>query len=457
MNLFRMAIRSLLLRKTATLLTAGGVALGVMLVCAVLVLEHQVRTSYSNQGSGFPIVVGAKGSPLQLVLNTVYHVDRSPGLMPFRTYRELAAQNWVKLAVPYALGDAFHGFRVVATTDAVFDPAFKPLPDVNVTIKEGRPLRSDPAAVDAAIAEIEEKAKKGAFAPDSRDSEHEHHEEGEGGASEAVVGATVAEKLGLAIGDKIEPTHGVEGGKAHEHEHFWTLVGIMHRTGTALDRVIFVNLESFYGIDEHQAGAVIPNTTDVGLSSVILVPKSPIYKAMMLPALSKRADIQAVSPAEEIKKLLSIVGRIDQVILFVAILTVIVSLIGVAVALFNTINERRREIAIMRAIGARRRSILAQVVAEATAIGIFGALVGILLSHLLIFALAGPIAEASGFTPEPFAWTPLFAAEGAAGARGVPAEVAVLAGVLAVCALAGLLPAVNGYRTDVASNLAPTS
>lgn len=456
MNLFRMAIRSLTLRKTATLLTASGVALGVMLVAAVLVLEHQVRTNYSNQGSGFPIVVGAKGSPLQLVLNTVYHVDRSPGLMPFRVYRELEAQNWVKLAVPYALGDAFHGFRVVATTEAIFDPYFRPLPDLNVKIKEGRPFHSDAAAVDAAIKEIEDKARSGAFASTTQ-ADGEHHEEGNGPVMEAVIGSTVASKLGLKVGDKIEPTHGVEGGKAHEHEEVWTVVGVMDRTGTAIDRVVFINLESFYGIDEHQAGAVIPNTTDAGLSSVIVVPKAPIYKAMMLPTLNKRADIQAVSPSEEIRKLLTIVGRIDQVFLFVAVLTVVVSLIGVAVALFNTMNERRREIAIQRAIGARRRTIFAQVVLEATAIGILGAVVGLVLCHVLILVLAGPIADASGFTPTAFAWTPLFAGDGARASGGVPAEVAVLAGVFVVCALAGLLPAINGHRTDVASNLAPTS
>jgi putative ABC transport system permease protein len=458
MNVFRMALRSLTLRKTSTTLTATGVALGVMLVTSVLVLEHQVRTSYSNQGSGFPIVVGAKGSPLQLVLNTVYHVDRSPGLMPFRTYRELAAQNWVKLAVPYALGDAFHGFRVVATTDAIFDPSFRPLPDLNLTIKEGRPLHSDTKAVDAAILEIEEKAKSGAFATTSQPAEeHDHHEGTETANNEAVIGSVVADKLGLKIGDKIEPTHGVEGGKAHEHEETWTVVGIMAQTATAIDRVVFINLESFYGIDEHQAGAVIPNTTDVGLSSVIVVPKSAIYKAMMLPALNKRADIQAVSPAEEIRKLLTIVGRIDRIFLFVAIITVVVSLIGVAVALFNTMNERRREIAILRAIGARRGSVLAQVVGEATAIGVAGGLVGLLLCHLLIRVLSGSIAEASGFTPTAFGWTPLFTAEGAGVGSGPPAEVAVLVGVFVVCALAGLLPAISAHRTDVASNLVPTS
>lgn len=473
MTLFGMVRRSLAQRPLGTALTALSVALGVMLISAIVALEHQFKENYRNQGSGYPLVVGARGSPLQLVLNVVYHRDKSTGNIPFSVYRELKDDRGVKLAVPYAVGDAFRGFRVVGTTNAIFDPVFRPLPDVALRVREGgRQFRFDEKELDEAIAKIETLAAamgvKPATANGAGDHDHgtedEHDHEGcddpthdHGPKMEAVVGSVVAEQLKIQLGQKIEPTHGVEGGKAHDHEHLWTVVGILEPTGTALDRVVFINLDSFYGISEHQAGAKLPGTDEAGLSSIILYPRGGVLKATLMGKLSKRTDLQVASPSEEIRGLLDIVGNVDKSFLIVAVLVVIVGVLSVGVALYNTMNERRREIAILRAIGARGATIVAQLVGEACVIALIGSLAGLLLGRLLMTLARDPIARVSGFAPDPWVLTPFPPGIASPWPLAFCAELVIVVLVVIVSAIAGLLPALKGYKTDIASNLAPHS
>jgi putative ABC transport system permease protein len=460
MSLFRMIFRSLRQRPLGTALTALAVALGVMLTSAIVLLEDQFTENYRNQGSGFPLVVGAKGSPLQLVLNVVYHKDTSPGNIPFRVYRELVLDKSVKLAVPYAVGDSFRGFRVVGTTDAIFSEVFKPLPDVSLRLREGRKFRFDEHLLDVAIDKVETVA--GAMGASTRT--RTVGTEGEGAEQpcdhdhecvmEAVVGSVVARTLKLEVGQKIEPTHGVEGGKAHEHQHLWDVVGILEPTGTALDRVVFINLDSFFGIPEHQEGGRIPETGEAALSAVIVYPRGGVLKATLMGKLSKRTDLQAASPSEVIRGLLDMVGRVDQYFLIVAMFVIIVGVLSVGVALYNTMNERRREIAILRAIGARRGTIMGQLLGEAAAIAVVGSIAGLLLGRLLVLGARSSIAEVSGFMPDPLRLTPVRQIPWLA---GFPLELGLVALVMLVSAVAGLLPALKGYKTDVASNLAPLS
>ncbi len=453
MSLWQRILRSLGLRKISTTMTALNVALGVMLVAAILSLAHQVSVNYRNQGSGFPIVLGSpKGSGLDLVLNTVYHLGTSPGNMPFRVYTELMGEKAVKLAIPYAVGDSFRGYRVIGTTDAIFNDVFRPLPDRPLRVREGRPFAFDAHRLEHAIEEVESLRPASAPADDDHGHGHDHEP-----PAEAVIGSDVARALGLKVGDKIEPTHGVEGGKQHEHEHLWDLVGILEPTGTTLDRVVFINLDSFYEIPEHQKGARLSETGEAGLSATIVYPQGGVWKGVLLGRLKKRTDIQVANPSEEIRKLLDTVGDTYSLFLFVAVLVVIVGVSSVAVALYNTMNERRREIAILRAIGAGRRTVVAQIVGEATLISILGCVGGIFLSRVLLIWMRDLVAARSGFTPDAGWATPFPPGAEHPLPWFVSTESVILFGVAVVGALAGLLPAIKGYRTDVATNLAPSS
>jgi putative ABC transport system permease protein len=499
MSLFAMVRRALAQRKLGTFLTAFGVALGVMLTTAVLMIYVQVKAYYDAQGGSYPCVVGAEGYDLQLVQNVVYHTDRSPGNVPYAKYRALLKEPWVKHAVPYAVGDSFRGYRVVGTTDGIFDPIVEPKKGTPLAFAEGRKFAFDPAVLQQVIDLIE----RGGAVPDDRKPKL---------VKEAVVGAEVAKRLKLKIGEQIEPTHGLEGDKKHENTYLWTVVGILKPTGTAVDRVIYIGLDSFLGIDDHLLGGRMPDGS-AGISAILLWTKGRIALATMVPRLDAEQGIQAVRPAEVIRtKLYDVhLKPAQKTLLMVTLFNVLTGIVGVGVALYNTMNERRREIAILRAVGARRGFIVRLLVGEATAIAAAGALGGLVLSRAFLFAMQigvadfGLFGKSVSFEPDPWrmetaaVWdflpddreTPAnwslgsFAvfkveerpepASGDAADRVVgltvlgmgpfeapreprlPIDFLALFGAVSVGALAGFLPAMKGYRTPVAENLAPLS
>ncbi len=431
MMLLRLVFRSLAYRRTTSLLVALSVALGVALVTSIVVLSQALGVAYENQGSGIPILVGPRGSRLELVLSVVYQRDRSPGLMPFRAFEELQKEPWVKLAVPYALGDSYRGFRIVGSSEGIFDPSFQPLPGKPLELSRGRAFTSDPARVREVLSSV------GEYEVETR---------------EAVLGSEAARMLALDLGAELSPTHGVEAsGQAH-HEA-WQVTGVLKKTGTALDRVIFVNLESFLAIDEHREGAKVvkeDGQSEPGISAVLLFPKSATAKTMMLPVLNKRTDLQAVSPAQEIARFLSMVGNVRDLLLVVAWAVVLVGALSVGSSLYGAMAARRHELAVLRAVGAHRTTVLWLLVIEAAALAFVGALAGVLLGHAFLYVFGPRLEQAAGCALE-LSWLLPLGREGVA--RAVPVEPSLVLAVTAVGAVAGLFPALSAYRTAVAENL----
>ncbi len=491
MNLWELIWRSIQQRRLSSSLTAMSVALGVMLVVSVLLLRVELEEHFLQPGKGYALIVGAPGSSLQLVLNSVYHIDKSPGLIPYATYEELQKHPSARLAVPYAVGDSFRGFRVVGTTDAFFSPRF-PHPAGKTPASKlalGRPFQFHPEDLQEAIAHLtpasqptstpistpastaqnprpkihenqHENRSENTDTPtpqqpskddrnkhenhdESPGEHHGHHHEEHDEIAEAVVGSEVARQLGVRPGDRIEPTHGVEGGGSiHEHEHLWTVVGVLKPTGTPVDKLVLINLDSFYRIPDH-SGGLLQGSNQAGLSAIVLFPRGGMHKALLLSRLNKRTDIQIADVNREVRHLFDIVGNIDIFFLLVSLLVVLVGLISIMVAIYNTMNERRREIAILRALGARQRSVMAIVLGESMLLALVGALMGIAMGHGLVWALASRVEQAAGFRPDALTvW---------------PGEPLLLIVVGAVGALAGLLPAWKAYRTDVRTHLSPTS
>ncbi len=582
MTLWQLIVRQIRLRGLSSTLTALSVSLGVMLVTSILLLQHQMEEHFLKPGRGYHVVVGAPGSALQLVLNAVYHMDKSPGLMPMRWWPVLEENDSVALAVPYCLGDSFRGYRVVGTTDALFDRRFPhPEGEGEEKLADGRMFNFDREALyrrlrglgstgfDPTQPEVEEIAEVAisindqgqlqlngeavaleSLSPESRDTvvvtaseaadlgplvnhlrgevvrihigeasegpslalrigetearlygdpmnaaaiRTELESLGEGaraslttgddtgdeavantlrtlreagvasievhgqvqeteveiaeppplshGVFEAVLGWEVATELGVRVGDEIEPTHGVEGGVVHDHVHLWQVVGILKRTDTPVDKVVWINMDSFFGIEEHLEGALIPGTRDAGLSSILLFPRPGVHKAMLLSSLNREPELSVADVSEQIRNLFSIVGSVDTIFMIVSVMVVILGVLSILVAIYNTMSERRREVAILRAIGARRMTVFGAIVGEAAALTLLGAIAGVALGHVLVLVSAGRVEEAAGFVPEAFVFLPI--------------EALVAAIVVAGGALAGLVPAWKAYRTDVAQNLRP--
>lgn len=440
MSLWKIAWRSIQQRALASALTAFSMALGVALVVAVIVIHGVIDQSFRRGAQGYDLIVGAKGSPLELVLMAVYHLGRVPANMSYDAYDELVNGQFaadIEFAVPICLGDNFKGFRVIGTTPDMF-ARLEYLGGRKYEFAEGRNFYDD--------------------AP-----------------NEAVIGATAARKTGLKVGDKFRPVHGSVADRGEEHEPF-EVVGVLAPTGTPNDRAIFVNMEGFYHMhakspdeaerslpglkteanpkpgekhDPHSAGdhhhESIPNEQkEVTAVLVVLNSKIPPPRRVALPKLvSKQLDVQAVAPVEQIDHLLrGIVGNVQLVLLILAVMIVVVAGIGIMVSIYNSMSDRRHEIAIIRALGARRTTIMVVVLMESILLALGGGAAGMVLGHGLTGALAPIIADQTGIAINPFQFQ--------------LSELILIPGLILLATAVGFLPAVVAYRTDVAQSLIAT-
>lgn len=428
--------RNLYRHRVGSGLTALNVALGALLVSVVLLLRSATAEAFLLPSRGYSLVVGPPGSRLELVLNTIFHRGQSPGLLAMGVLDQLERHASTQLAVPYAVGDTFRGFRVVGTTDAFFDPRF-PYPKAaspGAKLASGRPLRSSRqalrSALDALVAPGAQHPAVAAATPAPGAP-----------ANEAVVGAAVAAALDVRVGDRIEPTHGLDGGAvAHREQSLWDVVGVLAQTGTPIDELVLINLDSFFRIADH-AGGVIAESNEPGLSAVLVFPKPGVHKALLLSELNKYNTLEVADVDAEVRALLALVGDVDRVFFAIAVLVVLVGVASVAVAIYNTLAARQREFAILRLLGARRRTVFGILVGEAGLLSALGGLVGLGAGHLVVALAAGAIERSAGFRPSALVL--------------LPEEIAAYLLVIVAGSIGGLLPAVAAYRSDAASQLGP--
>ena len=479
MWLIQIAWRNFRHRALSSVLTTISLALGVGLVVVVLSVYGVIREAFVRNASvGYNLVVGPKGSPLQLTLNSVYYLSQPIENLPYAEYMEFYTQEeraamverfggdpelaersgryapYVAggFAIPLALGDYFGEFRVVGTTPDFFEKLkHGPNVDEDFTFADGR-----------------------AFLDYSE--EHAYFE--------AVVGARVAAQMNVGVGDEFFPAHGDPGG--HGHDQGFTIVGVLDPTGTPNDRAAFVNIEGFYLMDGHakpleeedaaeedaaeedaaeetdgvEAGAdAEPNAEAEAVATESAAPQyrllsiperevtailirngNLIYGPVMANAINELPWSQAAAPVYEINKLMTmIVGPLLQALLIITLITCVVAAVGILVAIYNSMNDRRRDIAVMRALGARRGTVTLIILFESALIAVIGGILGWLLAHAAIYGYSGQIEDQTGVQVG-FLTTSRY-------------EIAVLPLVLLLALLAGLLPAWTAYRTDVGSNL----
>lgn len=473
MNLLQISLRNVRTRPVSSALTCLSVALGAALVASLWLMIDQTDKRYKAGMAGYDAIVGPKeGSPLTLVLSTVLNLGEGTGLVPMGVYDELrqgplARRYGIEYAIPQARGDTFGGFPLVGTTDEMFtkfargdDPDGNPR---HVELADGRFWDFGHEPFVAFAKEQSERlryfAENGEY-PDSGEHDHAHdaghdHDHAHGGQEsmlpaawrQAVIGATVAKSLDMRVGSKFTPIHGKDERVAHAHSEAETeVVGVLEPTGTPLDRVIWVPISLFLSLDGHEP--LITPDTDleqdmVQLTGIVVGTKAHLGGEWLRKTFQTRDDAQAAVPRQQIIRLLSMIGNAVEVLRVIAWLVIAVASIGVCVALYNTMNERRREIAIMRSLGARRAQIVTVILAEAAVIAVLGAVLGVILCHLGAFVAGDWIAERTGVGVD---WA-TFAVR----------ELWLILGVAVLGGLAGLLPAVKGSLTEVADNLGPVS
>jgi putative ABC transport system permease protein len=384
---------------------------------AVFAIKTQTYEAFTGGTVGFDAVLGARGSQLQLVLNTVFHLETSPGNLPWTMYQEIAAHPQVELAIPYAVGDNLRGFRIVGTTPEIFS---------KFEYRQGQPF----------------KAQAGGrfFDPEKK---------------EAVLGAIAAEQLGLRVGSTFMPYHGLSSDSRQQHKDVYTVVGVLEVTNSPSDRVIWIPIEGIYRMSGHvlrgtgttykpQDGEAIADEHRE-VSAVMLKFSSPRVGLTLDQTINRQGKVATLAwpIARSMAELFDRLGWVNRILAMVAYLVVVVATGSILASLYNTMNERRREFAILRALGARKRTVFAAIVLEATTITTLGALVGFLFYGAILSAAFVTVRAQTGVVLDAF--------------RLDPALWMTPVGLVLAGAVAGLIPAFKAYRTDVASNLTPAS
>lgn len=399
MNLFTIVLRSLRQHALPTIITAASVALAGGLLLTIWVVKTQSLDAFTGFNAGFDAVLGARGSKLQLVLNSIFHLEVSPGNVAWQDFLDIQNNPDVALAVPIAVGDNFRGWRIAGT-----------LPDL--------------------FAQTE-------FAPGKK------YELAFGGRwfdplrREAVIGSFAAKKLKLKVGDKFHPFHGLIFDERRQHAETYVVVGVLKPSNTPADRVLWIPLEGIQRMSGHIPAAA----TEVSAVLVKLKAGSALAGFQLDTQYNKQGDrlTFAWPIGRVLAELFDKIGWFDRVLSLVAWLVALVATGSILASIYSSMAARQRELAILRALGARRATVFSVVVLEATAIAVTGALAGFVVYGVLISVVAEIIRAQTGMSLNPFVFNPAM--------LWVPAVFVVL-GVLA-----GLLPAWRAYQVDVANNL----
>jgi putative ABC transport system permease protein len=470
MSFFGLSFAYLRDRGLNTLLNIVLLALAVATLVILLLFARQMEDRFSRDAQGIDLVVGAKGSPLQLILSSIYHADVPTGNIPLSSVDTLRRERTVAKVIPLALGDNFRGYRIVGS-----EPAYPE--HYGATLAEGRYW---------------------------------------GKPSEVVIGSEMARGLGMAIGQRFVGSHGLsddERASGHDHAPFM-VVGRLAATGTVLDRLILTSVESVWdvhgiehddeehdhdhdgdgaadhdaaeheeatcktgiphdhdcdGKPDHGAGAETahagedhdahdahdhegeaeaetggaearPHAMAAEVTALLVTYASPLGAIQLPSFINRQTNLQAAVPAVEISRLLSLVGLGLDAVRALALLLMLTAGLSIFVALYTALRQREGDMAMLRVIGASRGSIFGQILFEGVALAAAGALLGVALGHAVIGLAARNIRQ--------------LAELGLDASHFEMAEVWIVLGALAIGAVAALLPALRVFRADIADTLA---
>ncbi|MEX2044988.1 MAG: FtsX-like permease family protein [Opitutus sp.] len=393
--------RSLRQHALSTLVTAAGIALACGLLMCVWVVKTQSQSAFTQTTTGFDAVLGARGSKLQLVLNAVFHLEASAGNVAAADFEMVRRHPMVKTAIPIAVGDNLRGYRLVGTVPELFT-GVEYAPGRKFAVQTGGRL----------------------FAEDAR---------------EAVAGSFAAQRLRLKAGDTFRPFHGLAFDAKAEHEEDFVVTGILEPTNTPVDRVVWIPLRGVQTMSGHDPKMA------ADVSAVLIQLRTPVAGLQMDMMYNKQGNrlTFAYPVGAIIAELFGKISWFDQVLTLVAYLVALVAAGSVLASIYNSMSARRRDIAILRALGARRRTIFGAVIVEAACIGALGAVAGLAVYGGLFIGIAGVIRAQTGVVLDVGTWHPVLWACPVA--------------MIGLCALGGVVPAFKAYRTPVAETLAPTS
>ena len=385
MNLATLSTSYVRARPLQTALSLLLLALGVATVVLLILVIGQLEERMQRDARGIDLVVGAKGSPMQLILAGIYHADAPTGNIPVSALDSLSRNRLVKRAMPLALGDSWRGYRIVGA---------------------GREYLAHYGAELAAGKLFDEEM-------------------------EVVLGAEVAARTRVGVGDTFVGAHGISGeGEQHGDSPF-KVVGVLAKTNSVLDRLVLTSIETVWHVHHGVSEEV---------TVVLIQYASPLAAASLPRSINSQSALQAASPAYETARLFRIIGVGVEALRGFAAVLILAAGLSVFIALFSALEERRYDLAVMRALGASPRRLFGLLMSEGLVLALLGAAAGIVLGHAFASVLG--------------AWLEHEQYPAVTGLTYRPEELWVVGVAVMVGLAAALIPAWRAYRTDVSQTLA---
>ncbi|USD32843.1 MULTISPECIES: ABC transporter permease [Vibrio] len=411
---FMLAWKSVRNRRVTAILTILTVAISVILLLGVERIRTQAKSSFANTLSGTDLIVGGRSGQVNLLLYSVFRIGNATNNIDWKSYQEFSNHRSVKWAIPISLGDSHKGFRVMGTNHSYFEH-YRYGKKQNIAIAEGREFD---------------------------------------GLFETVIGSDVARSLGYKIGTEIIIAHGISDVGFSRHDNLpFKVVGILAPTGTPVDKTVHVSLEAIEAIHVGwESGAHLGNTPSSDqLEKQNFQPKQ--ITAMLLGLNSKiqtfalqrqintypKEPLSAILPGVALHELWGMMSVAEQALMAVSVFVVIAGLLGMLSSLLTSLQERRREMAILRAMGARPRHVLALLVMEASALTLVGLAVGVIGLYALLATIAPVIQQQYGIHIEMIALSHY--------------EWMLLAAVQLAGTVIGFIPAFRAYRQSLSDGM----
>jgi putative ABC transport system permease protein len=417
MYLLRLALASLGNRRFTAWLTVFAIALSVCLLLAVERVRTEARASFANTISGTDLIVGARSGSVNLLLYSVFRIGNATNNIRWESYEQLAKHRQVKWAIPISLGDSHRGYRVMGTNTAYFEH-YRYARTQQLQLSSGRAFADDPF--------------------------------------EVVLGAEVAQALAYKLGDELVLAHGVAAISLLKHDDKpFKVVGILDRTGTPVDRTLHISLAGMEALHvDWQNGMPARGAAKVSAEQARAMDLQPTQITAVLLGLNSKIatfslqreinefrgePLLAILPGVALQELWSLMGTAEKALFVVSLFVVLTGLIGMLTAILTSLNERRREMAILRSVGARPWHIASLLIVEAFALALAGVLLGVLLLYVGIAGAQGFVQANYGLylplnMPSRYEWT-------------------LLGAILSAALMMGCVPAWRAYRQSLADGL----
>lgn len=392
MNLFRIARKNITGKPLNTILSLVLLAFGVGIISLLFLVERQLKNQFDRNIKDIDIVLGAKGSPLQLILANVYHIDPPTGNISRTEAERIMRHPYIDSGIPLAYGDNYRMHRIVGTTHDYHQ-------HYGVELAEGDLFEA---------------------------------------TYSATIGATVARNTGLKIGDTFFSAHGLTDDTDVHPDHAFTVTGIFAPSGSVIDQLILTPMTSVWGVHEEEAEerGEVPSEE---ITAVLLKKKSALA-VIALPGLLKDTNMQVALPSIEINRLQSNFGVGMQTLQAIAILIMIISFISVFISLYNSLKERKYELALMRTMGATRFTLFALILLEGMLLTLAGIVIGLAMARMGMLALGNLVKDRFRYDITDVAL--------------LNGELILIGITIFVSVLASLLPAITAVRIDISRTLA---